>query len=207
MISFIYFDIGGVLINDLGSSAKWLDLKKYIGVKKEFDKEFDELFYKYQHKELCLNRNVDSLIPIFTEKFGMKFPDNYSFLVDIVGRFEKNNSIWPLVNKLNGKVKLGLLTNIFPKMLDLCFEKDLIPSVNWNVIIDSSVVGFQKPDVGIYSLAEEKSGVKKDEILYIDDAKKNIDAANKFGWKTILYDRNNPEESNVIIYNTCSQLL
>lgn len=207
MISFIYFDVGGVLIKDFRSSNEFSRLKESIGVKNIFEKEFDELFYEYQHKELCLNRDIDSLIPIFSKKFGIKFPDNYSLLEDFVNRFKKNDSIYSLVYKLKEKIRIGLLTNMYPRMFDLIIKKDLLPHIKWDVIIDSSVVGFQKPDVGIFSVAEEKSGAKKNEILFIDDAQKNIDVANIFGWKTLLYDINNPEKANKLIYDISSELL
>jgi len=207
MISFIYFDIGGVLLDDFYGSDRWLKFKKSIGVKKEFDKEFEELYKEYENKELCLNRDVDSLIPIFTKKFGLKFPKNYSLIQNLVNRFKKNDSIWPLIYKLKEKVRLGLLTNIYPGMLDLNFKKKLIPPIEWDVIIDSSVVGLQKPDPKIFVLAEKRSKAKKNEILFIDDNQVNIDVVKNFGWKTLLYKTEYPEESNTLIYNMCSELL
>jgi len=189
MISFIYFDIGGVLLDDFYGSDRWLKFKKSIGVKKG------------------LNRDVDSLIPIFTKKFGLKFPKNYSLIQNLVNRFKKNDSIWPLIYKLKEKVRLGLLTNIYPGMLDLNFKKKLIPPIEWDVIIDSSVVGLQKPDPKIFVLAEKRSKAKKNEILFVDDNQVNIDVVKNFGWKTLLYKTEYPEESNTLIYNMCSELL
>jgi len=207
MISFVYFDIGGVLIKDFGSSEGWTKLKKDIGLKEEFSKEFDDLYSMYEQAELCLNRDIDTLIPIFTDKFGINFPAGYSLMQDMVNRFEINDSIWPLVFKLKEKVKLGLLTNICPRMLDAYFKRGIMPPIKWDAIIDSSVVGYQKPDVEIYKIAEEKSKTKKEEILFIDDIQKNIDAAADFGWQTILYDRNDTEKSNKLIYSMCKELL
>ena len=207
MISFIYFDIGGVLINDLDNREKWSKLRDDIGVKKEFENDFEKLFSEYEYNGLCLNKDVDILIPIFSEKFGMNFPKDYSLLEDMVNRFQINESVWPLVFKLKKNVRLGLLTNIYPRMLELNFKKGLIPPIDWDVIIDSSVVGFQKPDLRIYSVAEEKSETKKEEILFIDDRRENIEAAAEFGWQTILYDRNDTEKSNKLIYSICKELL
>ena len=70
MISFVYFDLGGVVIKDFSGTDQWTEMKKVIGVEKSYEKEFDELYDKYELSELCLTRDVDTLIPIFAKKFG-----------------------------------------------------------------------------------------------------------------------------------------
>jgi glucose-1-phosphatase len=49
--------------------------------------------------------------------------------------------------------------------------------------IDSSVVGFRKPDQRIYEIAEEKMKAKGQEIFYIEDTLENVEAARKRGWQ------------------------
>ena len=41
MISFVYFDVGGVAIKDFSGSDKWTELKKEVGVTPENDAEFE----------------------------------------------------------------------------------------------------------------------------------------------------------------------
>ena len=88
-IKFIYFDVGGVVIKDFSGTNKWEELKVELGIPKDKDQEFEDIYDFYQD-EINTTREIDSLIPIYKEKFGITLPDNYSFLVDgFVKRFEK----------------------------------------------------------------------------------------------------------------------
>jgi glucose-1-phosphatase len=54
-------------------------------------------------------------------------------------------------------------------------------------IIYSHEVGLAKPDPRIYRLAEERLGAAADEIVYVDDVRKHVDAATARGWHAILH--------------------
>jgi FMN phosphatase YigB (HAD superfamily) len=170
-------------------------MKREMGVKESFDKGFDRIFDKYE-PEVCLGREVDSLLPIFEEKFSIKFPKNYSMLNDFVKRFNKNESIWPAVKVAKETGRVGLLTDMYPRMLNGIKRFDLLPPFTWDVIVDSSLEKLKKPDPKIFRLAEEKAGVKNNEILFIDNSVKNIEAAKKMGWQTFFYDSSAVEESS-----------
>jgi FMN phosphatase YigB (HAD superfamily) len=81
-------------------------------------------------------------------------------------------------------------------MFPLIEKKGIIPPANWEVIIDSSIVGCAKPNMGIYTFAENKSRTKGKEILFIDNTKNNLEPAKKLGWKTFYYDSSHPEKSS-----------
>jgi epoxide hydrolase-like predicted phosphatase len=196
MIKFIYFDVGGVVVKDFSGTNKWVEMKKVMGVKQKFDKEFDRLYNQYEIKELCLTRHVDTLIPIFAEKFSMGFPQSFSMLEYFIDHFEKNRSLWPLLEKVKKNYGIGLLTNMYIDMLDGIRKKGLLPPIDWDVVIDSSKAGLQKPDRRIYGLAEKKSGVNSEEILFVENSQKNIDAAKKLGWQTFLYDSSAVENAS-----------
>ena len=55
-------------------------------------------------------------------------------------------------------------------------QKELVPNINYSVIIDSSEVHMKKPDKDIYELAQKKAGVLPSEILLIDDREDFIKA-------------------------------
>jgi len=197
MIEFVYFDLGGVLIRDFSDgTGKWAGMKKVMGVKPEFDKGFDELYNKYELEELCLTRDVDSLIPIFSQKFRMKFPENFSMFKYFINHFNKNTSLWPVINFVHEKCGIGLLTNMYVDMLDAIKKKKLLPPIKFNVVIDSVDVGLQKPDPKIYKMAEEMCSFKGNEILFVENSQKNIDAAKNFRWQTFLYDPSSPSLSS-----------
>ena len=46
--------------------------------------------------------------------------------------------------------------------------------------------GARKPETAIYEATRAVLGVEHGEILYLDDFQQNIDAAQRFGWTTIL---------------------
>lgn len=195
MIKFVYFDVGGVVIKDFSGTNKWEELKTGMGIKPEQAEAFNEIFDKYE-PEVCIGRDVETLVPMLKEKLGLELSDDYSFLHDFVDRFEKNESIWPIIEKLKGKYNLGLLTNMYPNMLDAIYKAGLMPNVAWNVVIDSSIEKVRKPQTEIFQLAQDKSGFRGEEILFIDNGAKHVDAAKKFGWQGFVYDPTNTEKSN-----------
>src|SRR3989344_6191224 len=199
MIKFVYFDVGGVVIKDFSGSNKWEIMKKDMKVRKEFDQEFDELYNKYEKEELCLSRNVDTLIPIFSKRFGMSFPKNFSMLKYFVDHFEQNNSLLPVLKRVKKVCGIGMLTNMYVGMLDEIMKRGLLPTIKWNFVIDSTKVGLQKPDSKIFKLAQKQCGANREEILFIDNNRKNINAAGEIGWQTFFYDSSKHEE-------TCKEL-
>jgi len=81
-------------------------------------------------------------------------------------------------------------------MFDKIIKRKLLPPVNWNVVIDSSVVGYQKPDRQIFEIAEQKANAKKSEILFVENSPEHISEASEFGWQTFLYDPVHAQDSS-----------
>lgn len=187
MIQFIYFDVGGVVMRDFSGTKKWEELKRSIGVIPEQDDRFDE-FFDEREVELCTGRDTETLVPIMESQFGLRFPPNYSLLADFVNRFERNESIWPLLIEVKKKYKVGLLTNMYPHMLDESRKAGLLPPMEWDVVIDSSVEKMQKPQVEMFQLAEERSGFRGQDVFFVENTKRHVEAAQKMGWQTFLYD-------------------
>ncbi|MDO8340607.1 MAG: HAD family hydrolase [Candidatus Woesebacteria bacterium] len=206
MIKFIYFDVGGVVIRDFSGTDKWEDLKRELGIPSDKSQEFEDIYDLYQD-EINTNREIDSLIAIYKEKFGIKIPDNYSYLTDgFVKRFEKNLDIWPIIKKAKNKFKIGLLTNIYPHMLEEIKKAGLFPDVEFDQIIDSSIEKVQKPYKAIFELAQKRSGFKGNEILFIDNSKKHLIVPNKLGWQTFYYDSSNINKSNLDLLDFINNL-
>ena len=145
-------------------------------------------------------KDIDTIIPLIKERFHINFPSGYSMFFDFISRFKQNKYIWPVIDKIKQDCQVGLLTNMYPKMLPTMIEKELMPPVIWDVIIDSSIVYCWKPDLAIFKLAEQKANAKKKNILFIDNKIANIDAAKNFGWQTFLYNPSDHDKS-------CAELL
>lgn len=198
---FVFFDVGGVLILDFSNTDKWSKMKKDLGVTAANDEAFEAIWQKYQYVR-GIDYDIDRMIPELQEKTGIIFPEGYSMLDDFIDRFDFNKSIWSVVEKAQqlGK-KVGLLTNMYPRMLGSIQAAGLMRDINWDLIIDSSVVGVEKPHQKIFELAEQGAGLKPEEILFIDNMSANTAVAAKRGWQTFTYDDQNPEKASQELIN------
>lgn len=82
-----------------------------------------------------------------------------------------------------------------PGFIDAMLARDLLPKLNYEVIIDSSQVGAIKPEAEIYSIATQRASVDSSEILLVDDSRTNLMAAERAGWKVLWFDDYRPDES------------
>ena len=74
-------------------------------------------------------------------------------------------------------------------------ERNILPDISYDTIIDSSVVGAIKPEPKIYEIAAREAGVPPQEILLIDDARANLVAAEQQGWHVLWFDDYRMDES------------
>lgn len=199
MIKFVFFDVGGVLIKDFSKTNKWEEMLSDLPFNPKDQKSFGELFDEYE-LDLCKDKSIESFRKILLEN-GIALPKEYDLNKDFVSRFEKNDSIWKLVSLIKAKYSTGLLTNMYPRMLDMIYEFGLFEDENWENIVDSSIVGTAKPEEKIFQIAEELSGFSGSEILFIDNSSRHLEAAKKFGWEILLYDPSDIEGSNWAIEN------
>jgi FMN phosphatase YigB (HAD superfamily) len=199
MISFVYFDVGGVVVKDFSGNDKWAKMKHDLGLRPKDEEEFDRLYDEYE-KEVCVGRDIDSLVPLIRKRFNLNLPGDYSMQEYFLDRFEKNEFILPIIEKIKKDCRIGLLTNMYPDMLSGIKKRGIMPEINWDIIIDSTIEKCRKPDLAIFKLAEERSSTKKENILFIDNRLKNIAVARNFGWKTFFYDSTNHKKS-------CSDLM
>ena len=60
--------------------------------------------------------------------------------------------------------------------------------------------GYEKPSKEFYELLIQKIWHNADEILFIDDQKENIQNAEKYGLKTIYYQKNTILSETILSY-------
>ena len=82
--------------------------------------------------------------------------------------------------------KTALLSNAWPDLRG-ALEKIWGITDIFDEIIISAEVGFAKPDPRIYQLALERLVLKPEDVVFIDDFKHNIEAAEKMGLNTIHF--------------------
>ena len=69
MIKFVYFDVGGVVIDDFSGNNSWQELKDELGIKPEQKDEFDETWYPLEH-EVLVGRDIETLLPVLRENLS-----------------------------------------------------------------------------------------------------------------------------------------
>lgn len=186
-ISFIYFDVGGVAVADFSKSDKWEKMLDDLKVQKKDRGKFNQLF-DYHEILICTGEPIEIFVKKARKEFGLQLPDDYNMVADFVNRFNKNEPLLHLLDKLKKDFKLGLLTAQYPGMLEEIFHRNLIPRDIWSAVIDSSVEKVSKPDPRIYELAEQKAGVKPQEILFIDNRAELLEQPKSMGWQVFEYD-------------------
>ncbi len=205
MIKFVYFDIGGVVILDFSETDEFIKMRRAMGVTPEKDALFDEI-WQHTRNRINIDVDVDTLQPVFEKELGITLPKSYSMLSDFVRRFKVNSSIWPVMNEIHRKCKVGLLTNMYPRMLGEIQRSGIFPKDHWDAIVDSSVVGYQKPQREIFEIAQKSAFVSAEEILFIDNQAKNTEAASKLGWNAFLYDTKDPKQASADLLNFFNSL-
>ncbi len=205
MIKFIYFDVGGVVVKDFSGNDKWKEFKKTLGVSEDQDADFDDYFDK-KEVEICKGKDIESIHDEISREFKFNLSSDFSILHEFVRRFDRNESIWPVISKVKQKTRVGLLTNMYPGMLDAIKVSNLLPEIEWDVVIDSSIVGYAKPEKEIYEIAQREAGVLADEILFVENSKRNIDAADKMGWHTFHYNSSDPISSSIGLSKVINEL-
>jgi putative hydrolase of the HAD superfamily len=90
------------------------------------------------------------------------------------------------IKRCKAKLTTGLITNNVALMDDGPGWHGVVPVDDlFDVVIESSKVGFRKPDARIYELACEQLGVEPTEVVFLDDLGVNLKPAAAMGMTTI----------------------
>lgn len=185
MIKAIIFDLGGVLMTDVPLKQIAEDLAKQSSLSAQ---EIHAHLYPTEHWNLLTLGKIteDEYWDNFLQASKINVDKNY--LKDKV-----RSSLHPLghsariVKLLKNRYKLGILSNHAKEWSEYMKQKfDLFKS--FDQIIFSCDVGYRKPDPKIYEIALEKLRCDPGECIFIDDKKRNTDAAEKLGIKGIVFE-------------------
>jgi epoxide hydrolase-like predicted phosphatase len=184
------FDFGGVLISPittlLDEIATWHDvtmvemLDVLMGPRETSSR--DHPWHRCERGELPVAALQDQIAP-FAAQAGMQLRgDEYERL--LCGEFRVHHDVVERIAALgDAGYKVGLLTNSFRE-----FRGHIESHVDFglfDVVVDSSEVGYRKPEPEIYELTAARLGVDGSSILYLDDFGANLVGARDAGWTTI----------------------
>jgi putative hydrolase of the HAD superfamily len=87
-----------------------------------------------------------------------------AFVADTRRAWDRNR---PLLRRLSGRYRLGVVSNSYGNMPALLAEAELAP---FEVVLDSALVGLAKPDPALYELAATRLDVPPAAILHVGDS-------------------------------------
>jgi FMN phosphatase YigB (HAD superfamily)/DNA-binding XRE family transcriptional regulator len=193
-VSFVYFDINGCLVHFYH--------RAFTKIAMDCDQPSDvvESAFWHYNDQICRGEmTMDEYNKALGERLYLPKFDWSAYYLGVVKPVQHMHELVEWVAQRYG---VGLLTNIMPGIVKEMRGHGLIPDIAYDAIIDSSEVHLLKPERKIYELAIEKAGCPANEILFVDDARTNLMAAEKFGWHVLWFDDLNPEESVARIRET-----
>lgn len=185
----LIFDVGGVIFDD-GKD----NMKKVVG--EGYDQIYKKAYGKGFKECLLGNKKVSELIE------DLKDDELYEKLKYVLS-YENLNVSYPIIKEnflyiktLKDNYDMYLLTNI---------TEDSYNYINSVIDIDSifkgGIYSYQdgtsKPDPEIYNLLLNRYNLKKEECIFFDDKEKNVDAANKLGIKSVVFNSLDDLKNNI----------
>ena len=192
-ISFLYLDINGCLVHFFHSA--FTKLSQETGVSSEL---IESTFWHFNDAVCRGEMTMDEFNQEIAKKLGLKSVDWEHYYLDAVVPIKESHDVLVWASK---HYKVGLLSNIMPGFIDSMIKAGLLPNIRYDAIVDSSQVGAIKPEADIYKIAQGEAGVPPQEILFVDDSRTNLMAADRQGWRVLWFDDYRPAESAEKIRN------
>ncbi|MCC7447695.1 MAG: HAD family phosphatase [Anaerolineae bacterium] len=190
-IRFIYFDLGGVVLNFSGG---------FVRLAAAFGRPQPAIEQAYFRHAAPAARGT-----ISTAEFWNRIRQDLNLrqdeaVFDYEGcwtdGFVPIPQIHQLMRELAACYSIGILSNTEFGVYEYAVQKGSIPAdVDFAVVIKSCEVGAVKPEQAIYRIAEQRAGVSGGAILFIDDRSDNVHAAQALGWRGVVFDTAHPEQS------------
>lgn len=186
-VTFVYFDINGCLVRFFHQAFSRLAHETGVPV------DQIETTFWHHNDAVCKGEiSLGEFNQVFGKRLGLKNFDWAQYYLDAVEPISEMHALLPWALE---HYEIGLLSNIMPGMIGMLQKAGKIPSLPYHTIIDSSVVGAIKPEAKIYQIAQEQAGVPSKQILFVDDSRTNLMAAEKLGWHVMWFDDYRPSES------------
>ena len=184
MIKNVIFDIGNVLLK---FNRNYLLGNFYQGEDFEWLKETIVRDWELMDDDtLSPEKHLEDVLASLPEKY-------HAIAKGVLTRWEEfmlyNHATSNLVKELKDKgYKLYIISNMTRHFIT---REDLFPVLKlFDGIVYSAPVKMLKPQPEIYQYMIDKYSLKPTECVFIDDLMENLEAAEKLGMKTFLYNDN-----------------
>lgn len=186
-VRFVYFDINGCLVRFFHPA--------FTRLAQDTGKSADVIETAFWHLNEVTCRGdmtMSEFNQAFAERIGIDQLDWQSYYFEAI---DPVTEMQDLLLWASEHYHVGLLSNIMPGFIQRMLTEGVLPKIPYTQIIDSSEVNAIKPEPRIFEIAQERAGVKPEEILLIDDSRSNLMAAEKQGWHVLWFDDYRPDES------------
>ena len=184
----ILFDWGNIVEADqIGytNRAAWIDLVHAGGSKEsDIDKIFN-ILSKYKLTAITNTKDFEKAFNglAYDFNFNVTFDEFVKIYKKIFDKIDYYQEVADYEVSLKDKCRVGILSNL------IIFDKERLDRQvdlsKYDYAFLSFELGCRKPDIEIYQKIQDQLSIKKENILFIDDKKKNIDAAKEFGWNAV----------------------
>ena len=182
-ITTVVFDLGDVLIksnmqNKLKKNPKIPNQQIYPLLEKWFDDDLDLL-------------SKEEYIDTISKRLAPDFSDIVPDIVDAFSDIEVLSYTIPTLKDLKERgYNIYYLSNWSRWGVEILREKNKLDFISlFDGGLFSYEVGVKKPDRKIYDAFLKKFKINPKEAIFVDNKKKNIDAAKKFGLRGVLFDK------------------
>ena len=195
MIKNIIFDMGNVIFN---YDRDYLLHHFYNG--KDFDLLKEKTFKNWElldEDAISLDEyyeNVKKELPFPLSLYALSALKTWEYFMDY------NKEVISLIQELkqNG-YKLFILSNITKHFVNVQYKFPILKE--FDGLVFSSLIKVVKPNKEIYEYLLEKYNLNPKECIFIDDTKKNLAGAARFGIKTFHFQSNANDLSDFILNN------
>ncbi len=192
-ITFVYFDINGCLVRFFHGA--FTRIANDTGVSSD---RIESAFWHYNDAVCRGDLSYVEFNQKLAHQLGLQSINWNDYYLEAIEPIAEMHEVLTWVSK---HYKLGLLSNIMSGQIDIMIKKGILPQLPYDTIIDSSEVKAIKPESEIYEIAEQRAGVPPTEILFVDDSRTNLMAAERRGWKVMWFDDFHSHDSSEKIRN------
>ncbi len=185
-VTSVFFDVNGVLVRFF--QRAFTQIAADTGASPD---SVEAMFWHYNDAICKGQMPTEEFNSILAKRVGVDAIDWGAYYLDNI---EPITEMKVCVEWAAEHYKVGLMTNIMPGLVQQMLTKELLPNIAYDVIIDSSEVGYIKPEQEIYEAAQNLMGCTPDQLLLIDDSRPNLMAAERLGWHVLWFDDYRPDE-------------
>ncbi|MBN1153463.1 HAD family phosphatase [candidate division KSB1 bacterium] len=197
MISTIFFDLGGVLVNiDIQSFLIKLSNYYEIGIEHLKNHQSKKSHEDYMKGLITSEQYYNDVKQNFEKQIPLRLFKEFwnSILID------QRNDTSIIVDKLKNKYRLALMSNVDPWHFSFCYDKFPVIRAFKNRFL-SYEMHLIKPEREFYLHAIRSLKSMPQDCVFIDDLLENIDAAKALGFNTVHFQNGSQLEHELTKLN------